>query len=168
VSRWLRRAAAALLVACAALFIAGVAVEGDTHPLTTEGAAAHDEAAEAVNGEAGRDKSAESSSGEASHDESAEVGRILGLDVESSGAVVLAVAVSIVLAVGLWIRNQRWLAVAAATAGVVFAVFDVAEIVHQLDESRAGLVVLAAVIAAGHLAAAATAGLSTRRAARLR
>ena len=46
----------------------------------------------------------------------------------------------------------------------MFAVFDIAEIRHQLDESRTGLAVLAAVIAAAHLAAAATAGLSTRAA----
>jgi hypothetical protein len=159
VSRQLRRTAAALLVVCAALFIVGVITEGDTHAETTEPAADHDEAVKGAEGETGHDEAAEASG--AGHNESADE-RILGVDVESPGSVVLAVAVSVALAVGLWIRKQRWLAVSAAAAAIAFALFDVAEIAHQLDETRFGLAVLAGVIAAGHLAAAATAGLSTR------
>jgi hypothetical protein len=161
VSRQLRRTAAALLVVCAALFIVGVTTEGDTHAETTEPAADHDEAAKGAEGETGHDDAGEASGAEAGHNESADE-RILGVDVESPGSVVLAVAVSVALAVGLWIRRQRWLAVSAAAAAIVFALFDVAEIAHQLDETRYGLAVLAGVIAAGHLAAAATAGVSTR------
>jgi hypothetical protein len=161
VSRRLRRAAAALLIVCGGLFIVGVTAEADTHAETTEPAGRHDEASEAAEGETGHEEATETGGPKAGHDESAEE-RILGVDVEAPGAVVLAVAVSVALAVGLWIRKQRWLAVAAVGIAVVFAVFDVAEIAHQLDESRNGLAVLAGVIAAGHLAAAATAGLSTR------
>jgi len=164
VNRRLRRTAAALLVVCAGLFIVAVTAEGDTHADTTEPAGDHDEAAEAAGGEAGHDEAAEPAGGEAGHDASAEEERILGVDVESPGAVVLAVAVPVALAGGLWIRRQRWLAIAAVGVAVVFAVFDVAEIAHQLDDSQTGLAVLAGVIAAGHLAAAAGAGLSTRRA----
>jgi hypothetical protein len=156
VSRRLRRTAAALLVVCAGLFVVGVTAEGATRAETTQPAGVHDEATEA-----GHDEATETGGSEAGHDESAEE-RILGVDVEAPGAVVLAVAVSVALAVGLWIRRQRWLAVAAVGVAVVFAVFDVDEIAHQLGESRNGLAVLAGVIAAGHLAAAATAGLSTR------
>jgi hypothetical protein len=161
VSRRLRRTAAALLVVCAGLVIVGVTAEGDTHAETTVSAGHHDEASEAANGETGHDEATETGGSEVDHDESAEE-RVLGVDVEAPGAVVLAVAVSVALAVGLWIRRQRWLAAAAVGVAVVFALFDVAEIAHQLDESRNGLAVLAGVIAAGHLAAAATAGLSTR------
>ena len=46
----------------------------------------------------------------------------------------------------------------------MFAVFDIAEIRHQLEESHTGIAALAALVAAAHLAAAATAGLSTRAA----
>ena len=81
---------------------------------------------------------------------------VLGIDAESPAAVAAAVAVSLALAVGLWLLNRRWLALWLSAFGVVFAVFDIAEISHQLDESRTGLAVLAAVIAAVHLAAAAT------------
>jgi hypothetical protein len=77
---------------------------------------------------------------------------------------VLAVAVSLALALGLWIRDERWLAIATVGAAVVFAVFDVAEVAHQVDESQTGLAVLAAVIAAGHIAAAAAARQAMRRA----
>jgi Flp pilus assembly protein TadB len=148
VTRRLRRTAAVLLVVCAALFIVGVNAESEADAESTEAADDHDEAAET-----GHDESNEAAGSEVGHDESAEEERILGVDVESPGAVVLAVAVSLALAFGLWIRNQRWLAVAAVVLAVVFAVFDVAEAAHQLDESQTGLVVLAAVIAAGHLAA---------------
>jgi hypothetical protein len=40
---------------------------------------------------------------------------------------------------------------------VVFAVLDLREVVHQLDEDNGGLAVLAGVVAALHLAAAAVA-----------
>jgi hypothetical protein len=161
VSRRLCRTAAALLVVCAGLFVLGATAEGDSHAETTQPAGHHEEARGAAEGETGHDEATEAGGRKAGHDGSAEE-RILGVDVEAPGPVVLAVAVTVALAVGLWIRKQRWLAVAAAWVAVVFALFDVTEIAHQLDESRNGLAVLAGVIAAGHLAAAATAGLSTR------
>jgi hypothetical protein len=148
--RRLRRTAAALLVVGAGLFIVGVTAEADTHVETNEPAGDHDEASEAAGSESG-------------HHESGEEEQVLGVDVESPGAVGLAVAASIALAVGLWIRKQRWLAIAAVGVAVVFAVFDVAEFAHQISESRTGLALLATVIAAGHLAASATAALSTTR-----
>lgn len=160
-SRRLRRIAAVLLVVCAGLFVVGVTVEGDAHAETTQPAGHQDEASGAAEGETGHDEATETGGAEAGHDESADE-RVLGVDVEAPGAVVLAVAVSLALAVGLWIRRQRWLALAVVGVAVVFVVFDVAEIAHQLDVSRKGLALLAGVIAAGHLAAAATAGLSTR------
>lgn len=50
--------------------------------------------------------------------------------------------------------DRRPLAAAAAVAALAFAVFDVAEVAHQLDVSRSGLALLAAAIAFGHVAAA--------------
>ena len=95
-------------------------------------------------------------------DEDGEDERVLGIDVESPAAVVAAVVVSLALAVGLWLRKQRWLALVAVGFGIAFAVFDIAEINHQLDESRTGLALLAGAIALTHVAAAASAGLSAR------
>ena len=88
---------------------------------------------------------------------------MLGINTESPAAVAAAIAVSVAVAVGLWFLRRRWLALLTVACGVIFAVFDVAEITHQIDESRTGLAVLAAAIAAVHVAAAATAGLSNRR-----
>lgn len=177
--RLLRRTAAALLVVCAGLFIVGVTVEDDSHAEMTETADEHDESAKAVDVEGSHDESADAAAGEdgrheddaepstgaESNDESREEERILGVDVESPFAVALAGAVSVALAVGLWVRDERWLALVAGGVAVVFAVFGVVEIAHQIDESRTGLAVLGGVIAAGHTAAAVTAALSTRSAA---
>ena len=69
--------------------------------------------------------------------------RLLGVDVESPFTVTIGVVVSLALAVGLWLRQRRWLAAAVAVVAVVFAAFDVAEVVHQVRESGGGLVVLA-------------------------
>ena len=154
VTRRIRQTAAALLVVCAALFTAGVAAEDDTHAASTENAETPDEA---------HDEGAEGPHPESGHDESDEDEGILGIDVESRGAVALAVAVSVALAVGLWIREERWLAVTAGVVAAVFVVFDVVEVAHQVDESQTGLAVLAGVIAAGHLSVAVAAGLSTTR-----
>jgi len=43
--------------------------------------------------------------------------------------------------------------------GMAFAVFDIREVVHQLDESRAGLVVIASALAVIHLGIASTSAL---------
>jgi hypothetical protein len=84
--------------------------------------------------------------------------RPLGIDIEAVPFVVLAALTSVALAALGWSR-PRWLAglVAIAVAMTVFAVLDVREVFHQSDENQAGLEVLAAVIAALHLAAAAAA-----------
>jgi hypothetical protein len=135
--RWLL---SALLVAAAVLFAIGVAAEraqGDHH----------DEVAAHVEG------------GEEHHDEAAESSghsdeRTLGVVRESPAIVVTAVAVSLVLASLVWFRRDLWLLWTVVAVALVFAVFDVAEVVHQLDESRNGLALLAAIVALLHLSSA--------------
>ena len=165
-SRRLRRAAARRR----ALFV--VATESDKHSETNEAVhdetvetASHDETGEPAGGgetgeAAGHDEAAEGNEGEET--ERAEEGTVLGIDAESPGVVAAAVVASVALAVGLWLSNRRWLALLAAAFGVVFTVFNIAEIGHQLDESRTGLAAVAGVIAALHLAAAGTAAMAAR------
>jgi len=146
------RLAAVLLVIAAGLFVIGVAVE-------TGGG--HDESSEVAGSLPGVEGSAEHEAAEhaeagSGHDDEGE--RLLGVDVESSLAVTVAVVVSLALAVGLWLRQRRRLAGVVAVVAVVFAVFDIAEVVHQARESGGGLIVLAAVVAAVHLAAGILAG----------
>jgi hypothetical protein len=180
VNRRLRRTAAALFVVAAALFAVGVNAESDSHSESGDAvhneapaSAGHDEAAEPVGHdeaaearEAAEGDGAEAPVAAETHSEQDESEEVLGVDIESPAAVVAAVIVSLVLAVGLWLRNRRWLALVSVGFAVVFVVFDIAEIVHQLDESRTGLAVLATVIAGAHVAAATTAGISTRTAGR--
>jgi hypothetical protein len=161
--RWLLPA---LLVVAAALFAVGVAAErSDDHHDEPAAAAEpgsheesegnegadHDEAADAS--ESTEQREAEAAGGNA--DEEAEEGEtLLGVNVESTAMVVLAVAVSVVLAVAVWWRRDRWLLWAVGVFALVFAVFDVAELVHQIRERRTGIAVIAAAIALLHLAAA--------------
>ncbi len=91
--------------------------------------------------------------------------RPLGVNIEAVPFVVLAALASLALATLGWAR-PRWLLglVTVAGAMVVFGALDVREAFHQSDEHQTGLVILAAVIAALHFAAAGIAAtMATRR-----
>jgi hypothetical protein len=154
----------ALLVASTLAFVVGVSIErssADTHP---------EPAATAQGGEAGE------SSAEHAEEGNAEVARpetdegasesFFGIDYEATPFVVFATVFSLALAVAVWLR-PRWALMlgAVAVAMVVFAALDVREVIHQLDESKGGLALLAGVVAVCHLAAAAVAALMGRSAA---
>ncbi len=144
------RVAAVLLVVTAGLFAIGVRQErGDQHSESTE-----------VNHTEGPEGGHEGERGESS---AGEEWLVLGLDPESPGTVTVAVVVSLALAGGLWFTGKRGLALTATAFAVLFAVLDVAEVGHQLDEARDGLAVLAAAIATGHGVAALAAGRAALR-----
>jgi hypothetical protein len=92
--------------------------------------------------------------GVAVEDGGEEAETFLGIDVESTTTIVIGVAVSLAVALGLWLTGRRVWAALAVLVAFCFAVLDLAELAHQVDESKAGLAVLAAVIAAAHLVAA--------------
>jgi hypothetical protein len=110
------------------------------------------ETAREASGEAHR----ESPSGRETHKESSE--DIFGVNPEAKGLVAAAVATGVVLAGAVWTLDATAVLLAVIVFGLVFALFDIREIVHQVDESRAGLVVIAAVLAVIHLAVATMAG----------
>jgi hypothetical protein len=62
------------------------------------------------------------------------------------------VLVSLALAALLWQRPTRAVWRITGVIALAFAVFDIAELVHQLDESAAGLAALATAVALAHLA----------------
>jgi len=63
--------------------------------------------------------------------------------------------VSFGLAAAVWTQSRSALALAVvAIVMLLFAVLDVREVFHQVDESRTGLAVLAGVVAALHVGAA--------------
>lgn len=157
----------ALLVISTAAFVIGVSVErasGDKH---TEPAAA---AASGEAAEGGQEHGAEEGGGEEAHTETAPPAReeenserLLGVDLEAWPFVALAAAFSLALALAVWLRLGRGLLLAVvAVAMVAFATLDVREVIHQLDESKGALALLAGVVAALHLAAAAVAALMGR------
>ncbi len=139
----LRAALVLLLVGSGLLFAIGSTIERHRH---------HAEHRPAV-----------ASSGEsAEHSEQApaEAGaRILGVDTESVALTVVAIVCSLLLAVAVWLgRRWRLVLLCVAGFGLVFAAGDGRELVHQLDESNAGLAAIAAILIALHLAVTVIAG----------
>jgi hypothetical protein len=158
-----------LLVASTALFAVGVIAERSSTDTHTEPAAAH--AAE-TGGETGEPAAAHSeggaseatASGDAGHVESAtehaESERLLGVDVESTPLVVLAVLAGLALAAvaASRIGLRRGFLLAVVVIGLAGAALDIREVVHQRDESRTGVAVVAMAVAALHLTVAAISG----------
>lgn len=90
--------------------------------------------------------------------------QVFGINTESIPLVVAAVAVSILLAIALWLRRDLALVLLAVLGlGIVFAVFDVREAAHQASENRGALEAIAIVVALLHLAAAALAAVVLRK-----
>jgi hypothetical protein len=89
--------------------------------------------------------------------------RPLGVDVEAAPFVALAAVASLALALAAWLRPRAAALLAlVAVAMLAFALLDVREVFHQVDESRTGLALLAGAVAALHAGAAAVAGRMTR------
>ena len=159
-NRWL----AVLLVVSAGLFAVGAAIErskggesGHKEAQTAEPSAS--ESGGETHSEAGGETSSEVGNGE-THSESSE--KIFGINPESTGLVIAAILAAVLLAVATWFSPVLLVLLAVIAFGVLFAVFDVREVVHQVNESRAGLVVIASVLALIHLAVAALAAVVWR------
>ena len=164
----LRRTLVALLIASTALFAVGVRLErfeSDTHvePASTEAAetGAELEGAHSESGEEAGDSHTETAAEAEGKNE-----RVLGVDLESTPVIVIAVVASLTLggltASGLGRLPGVVLAVAAIA--LAWAALDVREVVHQLDESHAGIALVAIGVAALHLAAAAVSARLSERA----
>ena len=150
-----------LVVAATAAFVVGVAVErngGEAHA----GPAASSEAGE---GHAQSGEEAEHASrGTTEPSREGEL-RPLGVDIEAAPFVALAAAASLGIALAAWLRPASAPMLAfVAIAMLAFAALDGREVTHQIDESRAGLALLAGVAAVAHAAAAAVAAAMARRA----
>jgi hypothetical protein len=157
----LRGVLVALIVAATAAFVVGVALERG------RGSGHRERGASKASSERGE---RQSESGEAQPEEVdvAERGsaepreelRPLGVDVEAWPFVALAAVASLALAAAAFARPRAVALLAlVAAAMLVFAALDVREVVHQVDEDAGGLALLAATVAALHLAAAAVAGI---------
>jgi hypothetical protein len=171
----LRWTLVALLVASTALFTVGVIAERssrDDH--STPASAQPGESGEGADEPAGaREEGEGSSTGEAAHVETAAGDTdtetdeaVLGVNVESTPLIALAVISGLGLAAVAASRLGRLPAVlfAVAVIALAWAALDVREVVRQLDDSRTGIAVFAIVVAVVHLAAALLAGAIAGRA----
>ncbi len=155
----LRKLLVALIVLSTIAFTAGAILErssADTHAPgtgTEEPGHQEGEGSGTAEGEGTGEPVASDESRETKSDE-----MLFGIDPESTPLVVVAVVLSLALAAGCWLRpGWRWLLVLTAVAMVAFAALDVREVVHQFDESNAGLGLIALLVAVLHAAAAVTA-----------
>jgi len=83
---------------------------------------------------------------------------MLGVNTESVALTVVAVVVSLLLALAVWLRLwPRLILPLVAGFGLIFAAGDGRELVHQFDESNAGITAIAAILIGLHLAVAALA-----------
>jgi hypothetical protein len=154
----------ALLLAAAAAFVIGVALERDhAHAETAHSqssiTSAGEEGTHSEAGEEGREATENSETSTTGERDSGEVGdeSLLGVDPESTAAVATAVLISLLIAGVVW----RWPVVPTLLAGALFclaaAAFDVREVAHQTAEGRTAVAAVALVVAVLHLAAAACA-----------
>jgi hypothetical protein len=150
-----------VILVSAGLFAVGAAIERNNHhkesaasPSTGRaGGSTHSEGG----GESAAHRAAESGSGSTTasgetHSESSE--KIFGINPEATGLVIAAVVAAVLLAVAVWFSPVPLVLLAVIAFGVVFAVFDVREVVHQANESRAGLIVIAFILTLIHLGVA--------------
>jgi hypothetical protein len=150
----LRAALVLLLVGSGLLFAIGSTIERHQH---------HNEqpAATAENGVSGESSGESGSEGPAKHAEKThgEAGvKILGVNTESRALTIVAVVASLLLALAVWLgRWPRPFLLLVVGFGLVFAAGDGRELVHQLDESNAGIAAIAAILIGLHLAVAALA-----------
>ena len=91
---------------------------------------------------------------------------VLGINTESNAAGATALAISVLLAALLVLVDAHAVVVAVAVCALAFTVFDIAEVVHQIDVSESSLAVLAVAVTLAHLGAGGLAAALTRLAVR--
>lgn len=150
-------AMAILLLAAAALFAIGVGLERATKtrepkPAATSATGNHGEEPaqeQAANGENHEPATGEHAPG---HVETAAGERVLGVQADSAAAVGAMLIASALVATALRLRPSRAVLAAAGAFAATAAVFDIAETAHQHTEGRTSVLLIAAVVAAIHLA----------------
>jgi hypothetical protein len=136
-----------LLILSAGAFTIGVAVERSTvsHTSATEASTGSTSTGEQGSGHI--DEHGATSSTETNTE------NFLGVNTESTGLVLLAVAMSLVLAAAVWFWGMPPALALALLFALGAGLLDVREIVHQAQESRGVLVALATLTALLHGAA---------------
>ena len=156
------------LIASTALFAVGVAIERSRSESTEtpSGEVSHTDegtggegATEGGSGEGGSNVAESATATEHSDGDAV----VFGIDLESWWLVALAIAVSLGLALAVWFRPTRPVLALTGVVAAVFVALDLAEVVHQVGASEAGLVAIAAVVALLHLLTVGFAAATFRR-----
>jgi len=164
----LARALSLVLVLATVLFAVGVIAErstNDDHHPAAAGQADETESAEpgghAERGEkeAEHEEPAAETAESSGHGDEEEEERLLGIDLESTPLVILAVLAGLALAAipATYLRTSARLLAVIVIAAVAWAALDIREVAHQLDESNDDIAAIAIAVALLHLAAAALA-----------
>ena len=126
----------------------------DVHTLVPSGASS--ENGESAAQRAAEGGAAEGRSAEVLTSESAEY-RPLGVNLESTPLVIGGAAVSLLLAALVIVRSRREVLIVVALLALAFTALEIAEVAHQIDANKTGLVALALLAGVLH---ALTAGLA--------
>ena len=148
----LRTSISVLLIVSAVLFAIGATVERNQRH--NEG---NDEAAASTEVAHGDEVAARPGTDQAGSE------TILGVDPESTSLTVVALVAALLLGVGCRLTRSRRLAAAIVGFGLFFAAADGRELAHQVNESNAGIAVIAAVLLLLHAAIAVLAVILVRR-----
>jgi uncharacterized protein HemX len=136
------------LLASAALFVFGVTMErtGDTHTESTPTTETHSEGTS-------EESHADEGAAPASVDETTKHtdATVLGIDLEAPLFVVIAVVISVALAAAVWWRETLAVLALVFLFALVFAVLDIAEVIHQNESGRTSVMLVAAIVAVMHL-----------------
>jgi hypothetical protein len=153
----LRAALVLLLVGSGLLFAIGSTIERHQHHAKARPSAGSSTESGASGESGGKSGSGESAKHvEKGHGEAG--AKIFGVNTESVTLMVVAIVASLLLALAVWLgRWPRLVLLGVAGFGLVFAAGDGRELVHQLDESHAGLAAIAAILIGLHLAVTALA-----------
>jgi hypothetical protein len=155
----LRRAISALLVLGAVLFTIGVTKERSQHteavaaPSATTIAAASGEAVEAAEG-AGHVEAAGHIEAPGGAETGSGEGKVFGINIESNGALTLAIVASLLVAAAVLVRRQRVVLLVAGLFALIFMAFDVGEVARQRHSTQSLILAIAVIVGLVHLAAA--------------
>jgi hypothetical protein len=153
----LRAALVLLLVGSGLLFAIGSTIERHQHH-TEHGAATSPSGETGRSGESGGESGSSESTAHVEKSNSETGVKILGVNTESLALSIAAVVASLLLALAVWLgRWARLTLLAVAGFGLLFAAGDARELIHQLNESNAGLATIAAILVGLHLAVTALA-----------
>ncbi len=144
----LRVSVAVLLVLASAIFAIGVAVErSQPDPHDESASQASTNAAEGSDAREDAERLEGAASNESAEKSSEE---FLGINTESTGLVIAAVVISLLLALAAVTVRSPLVLVLIVIVALGATTFDIMEVLHQIDESRDGVAALATLTAALH------------------